>query len=88
MPFFLVESGRFKRRINRNSAMRAATDAFALFHSENYNGMSLGILTSVLKEGQAKVHTTWISTVELMNKNGINFKLINCEIPKLIPLEN
>jgi len=73
MPEFIVSSGDFNVRINRRSARRAAVDAIGLL-KKTEEDIHLGFLVGVC--GVDTDDLIYLSTIVLMEENGIKFKLL------------
>ncbi len=74
MPEFMVNSGDFNIRINRRSARQAAVDAIGLLKNTEEN-IRWGFLVGVC--GIDTDEFVYLSTLVLMKKNGIKFKLLD-----------
>jgi hypothetical protein len=77
MPEFIVSSGDFEVRIKRRSARRAAKDAIGLLKDSREN-IHLGYFVGVCGVSDNK-DMIYLSTIVLMEENGIKFKLVGDE---------
>ena len=73
MPEFIVSSGDFNVRIKRRSARRAALDAIGLLKTSDED-IHLGLMVGVC--GVDSDDFIYLSTIVLMEENGINFKFV------------
>ncbi len=77
MPEFIVSRGDYEVRIKRRSARRAAKDAIGLLKDSREN-IHLGYFVGVCGVSDEK-GMIYLSTIVLMEENGIKFKLIEEE---------
>ncbi len=73
MPPYKVSSGEFETIISRHSPRRAAVDAIGSLRDRE-GEFRLGILTGVSLNAPVPSQPVWLSTVVLMEENGLEFR--------------
>ena len=77
MPSYRVVSGDFDTKIRRLSPQQAATDAIGTLKTEiGFNSVRLGMMTIVTLdvEGEEDEDPLYISTLTLVQQNGLNYR--------------
>ena len=84
MPQFIVSSGEYEVRITRRTARRAAKDAIGML-KDTSDDVHLGFLVGVC--GVNTENYIYLSTIVLMEENGIKFRLLGEECETFGPKE-